>query len=235
MGLLRHNARANLESEGTAGEQASGVCCPNGHPLVGVPAEHEDYLCNVCDGFDEEIEIGDTVHCCRACDFDLCDSCYQAGSGLISKDLPKWFQVQCCNNQTVTTEVFFDREGEGKLMVEPLDFTDDMGVENCLAKCEPALGFPTILVVADCTYDHELHESLVTRICEFGEAAKQRGLPSCTLLLLHDPRTKEIDDHLMDTLGKHGIQYAREDTSSLTNMHERSGMMMLLRAELLNR
>ena len=117
-------------------------------------------------------------------------------------------------------------------MIEALDFRDSTAVERVLEKSESRVGFPSLLLVADCTYDHELHDPLVSRICDVREAAKLRGVPSCTLLLLHDPRTKEIDEHLVESLNRHRIEYTQEDTSGFSSTHERSGMMLLLRAEL---
>eukprot|EP00656_Telonema_subtile_P005919 TRINITY_DN12713_c0_g1_i1.p1 TRINITY_DN12713_c0_g1~~TRINITY_DN12713_c0_g1_i1.p1 ORF type:complete len:318 (-),score=70.27 TRINITY_DN12713_c0_g1_i1:104-1057(-) len=241
MGLLRHNANANFMCTTPAVAPGAGrptdlsVRCPDGHVLAAVVAEHEDYMCNVCDCFEDEVQIGDTMHCCRDCDFDVCHLCYEAGCGRGSGEhLPSWFTVQCCGaGDRGANESFMDPDTGGTMAVQPLDFTDEGAVARVLSTVVPAVGFPSTIIVADCTYDHELHEPLVNTLCQLREAAVHQEVASCTLLLLHDPRTEEIDNNLFSVLKEQGIVYERVDLADFQDAHERSPEMHLLKAELI--
>ena len=240
-GLLKHNAARNFEEtlaeNAAAGESGEGsVTCPEGHQLSAITAEHEDYLCNVCDGFEDDVCIGSTVYCCRECDFDLCAGCFDAGaSGVVGGALPNWFVVQCCNSAQKGSAVFSDPSG-GRLLVQPLDFCADDAVRNALDAAgvgAQGVDFPSRVLAADCTYDPKLVPAFVRTLCDVRKAAVDQGQGSLTALVLHDPRSTSGTDALIAELETHQLTFERKNLDAFAHIHERAPEMMLLQVPLI--
>jgi ubiquitin len=53
-------------------------CCPRGHNLQPFTTFHSDFF---CDGCNAKVAQGETLHGCRACDYDECPRCVQRGHG----------------------------------------------------------------------------------------------------------------------------------------------------------
>ena len=94
--LLEHNLELNGGSRrdgarvDSAAAAAGPVCCPSGHPIEAQVAQCEDHVCNVCNA---DVDEGAPLHCCRSCDFDMCDSCHRSEAGAAPA---KAVSTPCC-------------------------------------------------------------------------------------------------------------------------------------------
>jgi hypothetical protein len=126
--LLQRNLAANGAIETSTPPGAPGddgatpggrARCPGGHALKRSVAKCEDHVCNVCgleDALGSGIALGQKVHSCRRCDFDVCGACVSLAQEGRWEQLPLWFELQCAPPVGATREW---RLGQSAVLVAP--------------------------------------------------------------------------------------------------------------------
>jgi hypothetical protein len=208
--LLIHNAELNgatTAAERSCERCALGVRCPGGHTLHSALAQSEDHLCNVCgleDPLGGGIELGTPVHTCRACDFDVCGSCYDLAAAGSWESIPGWFRLQTegeVSGPGIWNMPAADEGGsagnDAQLLVMPWDLLSPLGsAESGTAGILDASDHwlkaqPSLILIADLSCSAALIQPLVDSIAELKACGR---LPAhAKALVCHEAREPEVD------------------------------------------
>ena len=225
--LTIHNLQANGGVvASTCPRSAGGVRCPGGHRLKRLTAKNDDHVCNVCglaDPLSGGIERGTTVHCCRACDFDVCGACADAaGEGAWAR-LPGWFELQCQGGVEGLGMWRMAEEGQTgappvdarpMVMVAPWDLLSaaESPAANKLANGKRAAELveacvvqagapPSLVLVADLSCSAALIQPLVDSLVALGASL----LPGAVAIVAHERREAKVDSALAEAIALAGL------------------------------
>ena len=152
------------------------------------------------------------MHCCRECDFDICDDCHRSAASAEWTALPGWFRLQCAPE--VHQASSWQLGSESVMVLHPWDLLEDaegaMGhaAERIIECCSQAAAEEPeqwLIVAADVSCHPALIEPLALALRTLGDLLPAKA----SAILVHEKREAAVDEALLVALDKAGLVYKR--------------------------